>query len=98
MTTTDPRVATAHCVLAALYAAWETNGGPAPSTNDEARVIATALRVRPITNDATIERLWEFAMTGADCYEMACAHVAALDDRDERDAEEAAYRAARDGR
>jgi hypothetical protein len=77
----DDRIATAHAVLAALYAAWETNGGPSPSTDDEARAVATALHVRPITDEATIEALWTLAMDGAELAEIAAAHVAAIDER-----------------
>ena len=82
--TPDPRFDVAEAALAALYDAWETNGGPSPSTYDEAHVVAEALGVDPVTDDAAIEVIWDIAQDGAELRMIGIAHVAAIDAADGR--------------
>lgn len=65
--------------LTHLYDSWDTNGGPSPSTDDEAREVAKALGApEPVTDQATLNDIWEMDMQGADLWDIACEHVRAL--------------------
>lgn len=70
----------AHQALVRLYGDWETNGGPSPSTRDEALFVAEALGVEPIVDEEVLHTIW-LSREGAELEDLALAHLTALRDR-----------------
>jgi hypothetical protein len=64
--------------LQALYDEHAAEGGPSPDTRDENSIIADALGVAPVTDDAVLDAIWQRSTEGLDMVALATLHVEAL--------------------